>query len=53
MLNRCLGCHFDHFHHQNIEKPCYPRRCSRLIRTELRHNLGLPIEDNHVKKLRQ
>jgi hypothetical protein len=19
MLNRCLGCHFGHFHHQNIE----------------------------------
>ena len=28
---------------------CYPRRCSRLIRTECRHSLGLPRGDNHVK----
>jgi hypothetical protein len=52
MLNRCLWCHFGHFHHQNIEKLCYPCRCSRLIRTEWRHSLGLPRGDNHVK-LRQ
>ena len=49
MLNRCMWCHF---HHQNIEKLCYPRRYSRLIRTEWRHSLGLPRGDNHVK-LRQ
>jgi hypothetical protein len=45
MLNRCMWCHF---HHQNIEKLCYPRRYSRLIRTEWRHSLGLPRGDNHV-----
>jgi hypothetical protein len=49
MLNRCLWCHFGHFHHQNTEKLCYPRRCSRLIRTEWRHSLGLPRGDNHVE----
>jgi hypothetical protein len=52
MLNQCLWCHFGHFHHQNIEKLWYPRRHSRLIRTDWCHSLGLPRGDNHVK-LRQ
>ena len=38
MLNRCMWCHFGHFHDQNIEKVCYSRMRSRLIRTEWPHS---------------
>jgi hypothetical protein len=52
MLNRCLWCHFRPCYHHTIEKLCYPRRRSKLIRTKWPHSTGLPRGDNHVK-LRQ
>ena len=46
MLNRCLWCHFAHFHHQDIEKLCYPRRQNRLIRTEWRHSIANSLKNS-------